>query len=104
MYFTKDCQPIQGKKKNESAILKHKLLQNEIETLTKELDNIENKHAWLTYELPNDTKSAQWVFDLLLSAFFSKKDFEAIEKGNIGTFRDIWVQRQGKDNNKRPNF
>lgn len=61
---------------------RHKSLLSEIETLKRELDNIENKHSWSNYELPEDKKSAEWVFDSLLRSYFRMKDVEAIEKAS----------------------
>ncbi len=55
--------------------LMNKSLQNEIETLTKELDSIENKYSWSNYALPEDEQSAKRVMDSLLKALF---DVQAI--------------------------
>jgi hypothetical protein len=60
--------------------LMNKSLQNEIETLTKELDKIENKYSWSNYELPEDQKSAKWVIDLLRSSYFLIEDVATIGK------------------------
>lgn len=66
------------KKQDEAS--RREVLLNEIETLKRELDNIENKYAWSNCELPEDKKSAEKDFDLLRSSYFKMEDVIAIEK------------------------
>lgn len=53
-------------------------LQKEIDALNKELDAIKDKNDWTTFDLPEDPKSAQGVFDLLMRSYFKREDVEAI--------------------------
>lgn len=66
------------KKQDEAS--RREVLLNEIETLKRELDNIENKYAWSNCELPEDKKSAEMVFDLLRNSYFRMEDVEVIKK------------------------
>lgn len=64
----------------------NKSLQNEIETLTNELDIIENKYSWSNYELPEDEQSAKLVMDSLLKALF---DVQAISDIKTNTEKEF---------------
>jgi hypothetical protein len=64
---------------------RYKSMLNELKTLKRELDNIENIHSWLDYELPENEESADRVIDLLMRSYFKIKDVEAIAKANPET-------------------
>ena len=64
----------------------NKSLQNEMETLTKELNSIENKYSWFNYELPEDQQSAMRVIDSLLKALF---DVQAIADIKTNTEKEF---------------
>jgi len=64
----------------------NKSLQNEIETLSKELDKIENKYSWSNYELPENEQSAKRVMDSLLKALFDMQTISDIKTNTKEVF------------------